>query len=39
MIKRRMALKAIKIGKLGIEDLVQVLNIQEIVAGNRIGPP
>ena len=33
------ALETIKIGKLGIEDLVQVLNIQEIVAGNRIGPP
>ena len=37
-LKREMALKSIKIRKLGIEDLEQVLHIQEIITRNKIGP-
>ena len=37
-MERGMALKPIKIRKLGIEDLEQVLHIQEIITGNKIGP-
>ncbi len=37
-MERRMALKSIKIRKLGIEDLEQVLHIQEIITRNKIGP-
>jgi hypothetical protein len=34
-----MALKSIKIGKLDIEDLEQVLRIQEIITRNKIRSP
>ena len=37
-MERRMALKSIKIRKLGIEDLEQVLHTQEIITRNKIGP-
>ncbi len=36
-MERGMALKSIKIRKLGIENLEQVLHIQEIMTRNKIG--
>ncbi len=37
-MERGKALKSIKIRKLGIEDLEQVLHIQGIITRNKIGP-
>ena len=39
LMARGMALKSIKIGEMGIEDLDRVIHIQEIIIRNKIGPP